>query len=101
MSWIKNIDATIIVAALGLIGTFYTIQSNKSAKKQDTMVQANEQLMNMVQSLTNEITVLKEQHEEESRRLELKIVELTGENQELRNEVTKLNNYLIKLGIPV
>ena len=50
MSWIKNIDATIIVAALGLIGTFYTIQSNKSAKKQDTMVQANEQLMNMVQS---------------------------------------------------
>ena len=65
------------------------------------MVQANEQLMNMVQSLTKEITVLKEQHEEESRRLELKIVELTGENQELRNEVTKLNNYLIKLGIPV
>ena len=57
--------------------------------------------MNMVQSLTKEITVLKEQHEEESRRLELKIVELTGENQELRNEVTKLNNYLIKLGIPV
>lgn len=101
MNWIKNIDATIIVAALGLIGTFYTIHSNKSAKKQDTMVQANEQLMNMVQSLTKEITVLKEQHEEESRRLELKIVELTGENQELRNEVTKLNNYLIKLGIPV
>ena len=69
MNWIKNIDATIIVAALGLIGTFYTIQSNKSDKKQDTMVQANEQLMNMVQSLTKEITVLKEQHEEESRRL--------------------------------
>lgn len=101
MSVFKEIDATVIVAILGLIGTIYTIQSNKSAKRQDSMVQANEQLIIMVETLSKEIVVLKEQHRKEAQKLELKIVELTEENQELRNEVNKLNQYLIKLGIPV
>ena len=48
-----------------------------------------------------EIRLLKEQYAQESQRLENKIVQLTEENQELRNEVYKLNNYLVKLGITI
>lgn len=101
MNWIQGIDATIIAAGLALIGTICTMQSNKSSKKQDTIVLANERLMIMVETLSKEMTTLKEQHTAETNKLEKKIVELTGENQELRNEVNKLNNYLIKLGISV
>ena len=55
----------------------------------------------MLKSSQEEIRLLKEQHAQESQRLENKIVQLTEENQELRNEVYKLNNYLVKLGITI
>lgn len=101
MNFLQQIDATIIVAVIALIGTFATVIANKAGKKQDTIIETNEQLMAMLKSSQEEIRLLKEQHAQESQRLENKIVQLTEENQELRNEVYKLNNYLVKLGITI
>ena len=101
MNFLQQIDATIIVAIIALIGTFATVIANKAGKKQDTIIETNEQLMAMLKSSQEEIRLLKEQHAQESQRLENKIVQLTEENQELRNEVYKLNNYLVKLGITI
>lgn len=101
MNFLQQIDATIIVAVIALIGTFVTVIANKAGKKQDTIIETNEQLMAMLKSSQEEIRLLKEQHAQESQRLENKIVQLTEENQELRNEVYKLNNYLVKLGITI
>ena len=101
MNFFQQVDATIIVAAIALIGTFASVIANKTAKKQDTIIETNEQLMAMLKSSQEEIRLLKEQHAQESQRLENKIVQLTEENQELRNEVYKLNNYLVKLGITI
>lgn len=101
MNFLQQIDATIIVATIALIGTFTTVMANKAGKKQDTIIETNEQLMAMLKSSQEEIRLLKEQHAQESQRLENKIVQLTEENQELRNEVYKLNNYLVKLGITI
>ena len=91
----------IIVAVIALIGTFATVIANKAGKKQDTIIETNEQLMAMLKCSQEEIRLLKEQYAQESQRLENKIVQLTEENQELRNEVYKLNNYLVKLGITI
>ena len=101
MNFLQQIDATIIVAAIALIGTFATVIANKAGKKQDTIIETNEQLMAMLKCSQEEIRLLKEQYAQESQRLENKIVQLTEENQELRNEVYKLNNYLVKLGITI
>lgn len=101
MNFLQQIDATIIVAVIALIGTFATVIANKAGKKQDTIIETNEQLMAMLKSSQEEIRLLKEQYAQESQRLENKIVQLTEENQELRNEVYKLNNYLVKLGITI
>lgn len=98
---IKDMDATVVVALITLVSTFVTVIANKNSKKQDTIIEANDRLMAMLINSQNEIKDLKEQHAKESERLEKKIVLLTQENQELRNEVCKLNNYLIKLGINV
>ena len=78
-----NVDATIIVAALGLFGTVYTVKTN-------TLLQHNKQLMEMLEIQQDEIIKLKEQHAEESRRLEEKILLLTSENNDLRKEVYDL-----------
>ena len=101
MNFLQQIDATIIVAVIALIGTFETVIANKAGKKQDTIIETNEQLMAMLKCSQEEIRLLKEQYAQESQRLENKIVQLTEENQELRNEVYKLNNYLVKLGITI
>ena len=101
MNFLQQIDATIIVAVIALIGTFTTVIANKAGKKQDTIIETNEQLMAMLKCSQEEIRLLKEQYAQESQRLENKIVQLTEENQELRNEVYKLNNYLVKLGITI
>ena len=78
-----NLDATIIVAAIGLFGTIYTSKTN-------TLLQHNKQLIEMIESQQEEIIKLKEQHAEESRRLEEKIVQLTSENSDLKEEVMDL-----------
>ena len=101
MNFLQQIDATIIVAVIALIGTFATVIANKAGTKQDTIIETNEQLMAMLKCSQEEIRLLKEQYAQESQRLENKIVQLTEENQELRNEVYKLNNYLVKLGITI
>ena len=101
MNFLQQIDATIIVAVIALIGTFATVIANKAGKKQDTIIETDEQLMAMLKCSQEEIRLLKEQYAQESQRLENKIVQLTEENQELRNEVYKLNNYLVKLGITI
>ena len=101
MNFLQQIDATIIVAVIALIGTFATVIANKAGKKQDTIIETNEQLMAMLKCSQEETRLLKEQYAQESQRLENKIVQLTEENQELRNEVYKLNNYLVKLGITI
>ena len=101
MNFLQQIDATIIVAVIALIGTFATVIANKAGKKQDTIIETNEQLIAMLKCSQEEIRLLKEQYAQESQRLENKIVQLTEENQELRNEVYKLNNYLVKLGITI
>ena len=101
MNFLQQIDATIIVAVIALIGTFATVIANKAGKKQDTIIETNEQLMAVLKCSQEEIRLLKEQYAQESQRLENKIVQLTEENQELRNEVYKLNNYLVKLGITI
>ena len=98
---INAIDATIIAAAITLIGTIYSVQSNKSSKKQDLIVETNKQLLELLDKSNKEIAKLKDQYAEETERLERKIQELTKENSELRKEVTKLNNYMIKLGISI
>ena len=36
MNFLQQVDATIIVAAIALIGTFATVIANKAGKKQDT-----------------------------------------------------------------
>ena len=101
MNFLQQIDATIIVTFITLIETFATVIANKASKKQDTIIETNEQLMAMLKCSQEEIRLLKEQYAQESQRLENKIVQLTEENQELRNEVYKLNNYLVKLGITI
>lgn len=101
MNFIQQVDATIIVAAIALVGTIATVLTTKYSKKQDTIIETNRQLMTMLNNSQEEIRSLKEQYAIESERLEKKIVQLTTENQELRNEVYKLNNYLIKLGISI
>lgn len=78
-----NLDATIIVAVIGLFGTIYTSKTN-------TLLQHNKQLIEMIESQQEEIIKLKEQHAEESRRLEEKIVQLTSENSDLKEEVMDL-----------
>lgn len=98
---LSAIDATIIATALTLIGTIYSVQANKSSKKQDLIIETNRQLMEMLDKSNREIANLKEQHAKETERLEQKILALTEENSELREEVSKLNNYLIKLGISI
>lgn len=101
MNFLNQIDATIIVSLIAFTGTFVTVMSNKNSKKQDTIIETNEQLMAMLKNSQDEIRLLKEQHAQEAQRLEKKIAQLTEENQELRNEVYKLNNYLVKLGINI
>lgn len=78
-----NLDSTIIVAALGLLGTVYTVKTN-------TLLQHNKQLIEMLELQQDEIIKLKEQHAEESKRLEDKILSLTSENTDLRKEVMEL-----------
>lgn len=78
-----NLDSTIIVAALGLLGTIYTVKTN-------TLLQHNKQLIEMLELQQEEILKLKEQHSEESKRLEDKIVLLTSENNDLREEIMEL-----------
>lgn len=87
-----NVDATIIVAALGLFGTVYTVKTN-------TLLQHNKQLMEMLEIQQDELIKLKEQHSEESRRLEEKILLLTSENNDLRKEVYDLKLTLGRIKI--
>ena len=87
-----NVDATIIVAALGLFGTVYTVKTN-------TLLQHNKQLMEMLEIQQDEIIKLKEQHAEESRRLEEKILLLTSENNDIRKEVYDLKLTLGRIKI--
>ena len=87
-----NVDATIIVAALGLFGTVYTVKTN-------TLLQHNKQLMEMLEIQQDEIIKLKEQHAEESKRLEEKILLLTSENNDLRKEVYDLKLTLGRIKI--
>ena len=83
MTQLLNLDATVIVAALGLFGTIYTVKTN-------TLLQHNKQLMEMLENQQNDIIQLKEQHAEESRRLEERILSLTSENNDLRKEIIDL-----------
>lgn len=78
-----NIDATVIVALIGLFGTIYTVKTN-------TLLQHNKQLIEMLENQQDELKELKEQHAVESERLEKKISILTEENAELRKEVAAL-----------
>ena len=55
MNFLQQVDATIIVAAIALIGTFATVIANKAGKKQDTIIETNEQLMAMLKSSQEEI----------------------------------------------
>lgn len=84
-----GIDATVIVALIGLFGTMYTVKSN-------ALLQHNKQLMEMIESQNEEIKELKEQHKVESEKLEQKISILTEENAELRNEIAALRSELAK-----
>lgn len=78
-----NLDATIIVAAIGLLGTVYTVRTN-------TLLQHNKQLIEMLEVQQDEILKLKDQHAEESKRLEERILSLTSENNDLRKEIMDL-----------
>lgn len=78
-----NIDATVMVALIGLFGTIYTVKTN-------TLLQHNKQLIEMLENQQDELKELKEQHAVESERLEKKISILTEENAELRKEVAAL-----------
>lgn len=84
-----NIDATVIVALIGLFGTIYTVKTN-------TLLQHNKQLMEMIENQNEELRDLKEQHLIEYERLEKKISILTGENAELKREVSALRLELAK-----
>lgn len=84
-----TVDATIIVAALGLFGTIYTT-------KMSTLTKMNEQLMELVEQSHEEIRQLKIQHAAESERLENKISILTNENIELKNQISELKFVLRK-----
>lgn len=96
---LNSIDATIIVALITLIGTIYGLWINKSNKKQDLILTANEQLMLMVEKLSIENSKVKEEYAKQTKVLEEKIETLTKENSELRKEVNRMNSILIKLGI--
>lgn len=84
-----SLDATIIVAALGLFGTIYTTRMS-------TLTKMNEQLMELVEQSHEEIRQLKLQHAAESERLENKISILTNENIELKNQISELKFVLRK-----
>lgn len=84
-----SLDATIIVAALGLFGTIYTTRMS-------TLTKMNEQLMELVEQGHEEIRQLKLQHAAESERLENKISILTNENIELKNQISELKFVLRK-----
>lgn len=96
-----GIDSTIVCSLIALVGTIFTIINNKNTKKQDTIIQTNEQLITMLKTSQEEIRSLKEQHVIECHKLEEKIALLTKENQALNEKVNKLNNYLTKLGITI
>lgn len=84
-----SLDATIIVAVIGLFGTIYTT-------KMSTLTKMNEQLMELVEQSHEEIRELKLQHAAETERLENKISILTEENIELKNQITELKFVLKK-----
>ena len=84
-----TLDATIIVAIVGLFGTIYT-------SKMSTLTKMNEQLMELVEESHEEIRQLKMQHAAESEKLESKISILTNENIELRNQISELKFVLRK-----
>ena len=84
-----TLDATIIVAMLGLFGTIYT-------SKMSTLTKMNEQLMKLVEESHEEIRQLKMQYAAESERLESKISILTNENIELKNQISELKFVLRK-----
>ena len=92
ISQFLNLDATIIVSALGLFGTIYTVKTN-------TLLQHNKQLMEMIESQQDDIIQLKEQHAEESRRLEERILSLTCENNDLRKEIIELKLTIGRMGV--
>lgn len=95
---LKNIDATIVVAVITFLGTWLGMIYTRKSQKEDK----NFEILNKnLQHSWEEIKNLQEQHAIESQKLEQKIMALTAENQELRREVVKLNNYLIKLGITI
>lgn len=96
---LNSIDATIIVALITLVGTIYGLKINTNNKKQDLILTANEQLMLMVEKLSIENSKVKEEYAKQTKALEEKIEALTKENSELRKEVYRMNNMLIKLGI--
>lgn len=100
IGYFQKIDASVVVAILALIGTIITVIGNRWAKKQDTIIATNKQLMEMFKASQEEIRLLKEQHAKESERLENKIVQLTAENQALKDEVYKLNNYIVEKDRP-
>lgn len=84
-----TLDATIIVALIGLFGTIYTTKMN-------TLTKMNEQLMELVEQSHEEIRELKLQHAAETERLENKISILTEENIELKNQISELKFVLKK-----
>ena len=92
ISQFLNLDATIIVSALGLFGTIYTVKTN-------TLLQHNKQLMEMIESQQDDIIQLKEQNAEESRRLEERILSLTCENNDLRKEIIELKLTIGRMGV--
>ena len=84
-----TVDATIMVAMIGLFGTIYTT-------KMSTLTKMNEQLMELVEQSHEEIRQLKLQHATESERLERKISILTEESIELKNQISELKFVLRK-----
>ena len=85
-----TLDATIVIAIIGLLGTIYTAKTN-------TIIKMNEQLMEILESSQKELHELKQQHANETDRLEKKISILTKENEELRDKINELTNKIIEL----
>ena len=77
-----GLDATVVVAIIGLFGAIYTTKMN-------TLTTMNKQLMELVEELNSELKELKIQHEAKTELLEKKISILTQENIELRNQVVE------------
>lgn len=90
-------DSTVIVAAIGLFGTIYTVKTNALLSLNKQLFEMLEQQNELIESQKEDLIELRDKYEKDTKNLESKITMLTSENNSLRQEIQKLQNSLLDL----